>query len=140
VALLQTRGIDHERRVWIPDDQVRVEPGRNAPFPLAQARQRRRRRAHPPREIAQCASLLRRSADTVGLPRRSAEGAKAGVSRRQRQLERGDAAPRAQEIARGLERRRRGRMVGGDQIERAVARAVPQRVAMRRARESAART
>ena len=42
--MLQPRRVDGELRVRIPDDEVGVEPGGDAPFAIAEAGEARRRR------------------------------------------------------------------------------------------------
>ena len=123
--------------VGIPDDEIRVEPCRDAPFPLAQPGERGRRRAHPARE---CSNSELSSAQRLKRPRACAVEPRDLCDRRERQLQRRDPAPRAREVARRLERGRRRRMIGDDQIERAARQPVPQRARDAPPRGSAART
>src|SRR6185503_19370879 len=113
VALVEACGIDAEARLGVPDDEVGVEAGRDAALLLVEAGELRGRRAHPLRDAF--------GAVATSVRHRSHE--------RKAQLERGDAAPGAQEVAAldELHRRRTGRVVARHEIYGALLERPPER-------------
>ena len=103
--MVERRRIDDELRVRIEDDQIRVEPHLDRSLRMLQTGKPSRCLAEPSRKA------FDRHASLNG----------AGPHSRQPDLQRCDAAPRAQKIAvvEMFERRWRRRMIRGDEVDRA---------------------
>src|SRR5262249_13678846 len=131
VTLLKRTRLDGPFSIGIPYDKVGVEASRDAALAIAEPGERRRSHAHPAAHRIQSPRLVpwhKRRRDFVRMPRLL----RVRPNRREAHLERRDPAPRGREIAGTFHRRRRWRVIGRDEVERARAQTGPQGIAMPR--------
>ena len=114
MTMMKCRGVDREGRVGVEDDEVGVAA--------------RGDRSLASREPDQLGGAQGHPAGQVG--EREPAPARLGPDGRQGELERGDAAPRSEDVARVqvLELGRRGRVVRADRVDQAFAAGPPRAV------------
>src|SRR2546425_1280739 len=116
VTMMQPRGVDGKGRIGVPDDEVGVAPRRDPALAVAYSGQAGGAGGEPARQLLRAVSPR-----PLGGPRGG-----------QQQLERGDAAPRREEVA-GLEALQRGGgggVVAREEVDDPAGEPVPQSLAV----------